>query len=166
MVLTFSKASFSTVPQHCSEALKNIIDECIVSGNYFGGSWSTWNESYSIYNQQYPENPLLPQDQGGLSSTEAASSSTRTASISESLSRSSTASTSVSSSTLSSVQTRTSSFGDASSSQVSSSSESLRGSTISHSSNDGETVVTNIIYGSTITATVSSISCGSSGFHT
>jgi hypothetical protein len=54
--------------QYCTDAMQNIIDQCITGGNYWGGRWSLNGFSYSIYNSIYdqnPNNPLMPQDAGG-----------------------------------------------------------------------------------------------------
>ncbi|KAK0618716.1 hypothetical protein DIS24_g11595 [Lasiodiplodia hormozganensis] len=56
----------NTVPlRYCEEAFNNIIDECILDGNTWGGVFSFDGEVYNISNTVYPDNPLLPTDQGG-----------------------------------------------------------------------------------------------------
>ncbi|KAF4545348.1 hypothetical protein BFW01_g9984 [Lasiodiplodia theobromae] len=56
----------NTVPlKYCEEAFNNIIDECILDGNTWGGVFSFDGEVYNISNTVYPDNPLLPTDQGG-----------------------------------------------------------------------------------------------------
>ena len=44
--------------QHCNDALKDIIDQCILRGTYWGGVWSFNDENYTISNRVYPGNPF------------------------------------------------------------------------------------------------------------
>jgi hypothetical protein len=50
--------------QHCKDAFKNIIEQCISNGDYWGGRWSLGGETYSISNV-FLNNPLAPMDNGG-----------------------------------------------------------------------------------------------------
>ncbi|KAI1413379.1 hypothetical protein F5Y13DRAFT_189287 [Hypoxylon sp. FL1857] len=59
MVITFSRTNAHITPKNCKEAIKDILNQCIVPGEYYGGSWSTREESYSIHNQRYPNNPFI-----------------------------------------------------------------------------------------------------------
>ncbi|KAL8662636.1 MAG: hypothetical protein Q9168_008231, partial [Polycauliona sp. 1 TL-2023] len=55
--------------QSCQDGFKNIIDQCISNGNYWGGTWSLNGFTYAIYNSIYPANGLAPSDEGGPTST-------------------------------------------------------------------------------------------------
>ncbi|KAK3376674.1 hypothetical protein B0T24DRAFT_619309 [Lasiosphaeria ovina] len=50
--------------RHCQEAFTNIIDQCVVNGNFWGGTWSLDGEYYKLSNNAYPANGLSPQGDG------------------------------------------------------------------------------------------------------
>jgi hypothetical protein len=47
------------------DAFDNIITQCIEDSGFWGGYWSLDGEVYNITNVDYPNNPLLPDDEGG-----------------------------------------------------------------------------------------------------
>ncbi|KAI5465680.1 hypothetical protein BGZ63DRAFT_479544 [Mariannaea sp. PMI_226] len=58
--------SDKSVPlKYCKDGFEGIISQCIEGSGLWGGSWSYDGETYNITNSGYPNNPLLPQDDGG-----------------------------------------------------------------------------------------------------
>lgn len=57
--------------QNCQDGFRNIVEQCILSGNYWGGTWSLNGFTYAIFNKVYPSNGLAPTDKGGPSSSSA-----------------------------------------------------------------------------------------------
>ncbi|KAH4076814.1 hypothetical protein HBI25_152000 [Parastagonospora nodorum] len=51
--------------KYCKKAFRNIIEQCVSSGIFWGGAWSSEGETYSISNSVFPNNPLAPDDDGG-----------------------------------------------------------------------------------------------------
>lgn len=51
--------------KYCKDAFENIISQCIEGSGLWGGAYSYGGEIYNITNSNYPNNPLLPQDEGG-----------------------------------------------------------------------------------------------------
>lgn len=65
MIYKISRTDNTQDLRYCQNAFKNIIEQCISKGNYWGGTWSLNGETYSISNSAFPGNPLSPTDDGG-----------------------------------------------------------------------------------------------------
>ena len=51
--------------QYCKGAFNDIISQCVTGSHLYGGEWDLGDETYEIYVQGYPKNPLLAGDAGG-----------------------------------------------------------------------------------------------------
>ena len=55
----------------CEDGFNDIIQQCILNDNFWGGVWNLNGQTYKVYNQAFPSNPLLPNDPGAPSSSSA-----------------------------------------------------------------------------------------------
>ena len=66
--------------QHCQGGFNNIIQQCIVNGNYWGGTWTLDGETYTLSDQSWPDHTLpselLSSASGARSQTQSSSSTT------------------------------------------------------------------------------------------
>jgi hypothetical protein len=62
MIWTVARTNNQQPLRHCKEAMKNIMHQCILDDNYWGGVWSLDGENYTIDNDNYLDYPLLPRD--------------------------------------------------------------------------------------------------------
>jgi hypothetical protein len=86
MIYNVSRTDNTQSLQYCMTAMGDIINECILGGNFWGGVWTEGDETYDIYNSEFPNNPLLSTDPGGpqtttTTTTTASSSSSTTSSV-------------------------------------------------------------------------------------
>lgn len=63
--------------RNCEAGFQDIIQQCIVNGNYWGGDWELDGDTYAIYDQSWPDH-TLPAEL--LSSASAASATASSAS--------------------------------------------------------------------------------------
>ncbi|KAL9101518.1 MAG: hypothetical protein Q9163_003228 [Psora crenata] len=46
--------------KHCQDAFHNIVQECVLDGNFWGGRWELDGETYTIFNDGWPKYSLPP----------------------------------------------------------------------------------------------------------
>jgi hypothetical protein len=63
--ITVERSSDTEALTFCIGGLNSIITTCILNGNDYGGTYVQGGETYTIWNQGYPQNPLLPGEPGG-----------------------------------------------------------------------------------------------------
>ncbi|KAE9364748.1 hypothetical protein N431DRAFT_520352 [Stipitochalara longipes BDJ] len=75
MIYNVSRTDNTQPLQYCMTAMEDIINECILDNYFWGGIWTEGDETYDIYNDEFPNNPLLSTDPGGPQTTTTTSTS-------------------------------------------------------------------------------------------
>ena len=65
MVFNVTRGSAQSPLELCQDGFQNIIDQCILDGNSWGGVFNFNDKRYRIYNAAYPSNGLNFGDDGG-----------------------------------------------------------------------------------------------------
>ena len=82
MIYNITRSDSNAVLTNCLDDFNDIIDQCMVKNNYWGGKIVDGDGvlTYAIYNSAYPSNGLSPYDAGGPSQSSGSITSTTSAS--------------------------------------------------------------------------------------